>query len=584
MTVQWIEAGSPHSPIWLVGEAPGEEEVAQGRPFVGVSGYELGKMLADAGINKSDCFQTNVCHVRPPSYTKNGKVVNNDINQFFVSAAVARRTNLSEVAGRYPTTPIREGLDRLGAQIAQHRPQLIIALGNTAMWALAGEMGITKWRGSILLDTNFTSSVKVIPTFHPADILRQWTHRPIAVQDFRRALRESEFPEVRRPAWEFVVEPSRADIADWFNEYARDSSRPLVCDTEGWGRVDCIGFASDPLHAICIPFKHETREPLYYWSEEDEFDVTQTCRTVLSSRPIIFHNALWDIQVIARRWGLVPGLYADTQVAQHVAFPGLLGGKIDPVTGEVDKKGSSLSLSFIASMYCEYYRYWKDDGRNFDAATGDELTYWRYNCEDCVRTYECWEVLERVLDSSHLTEQFWFEMRLFAPVLSMMFRGINYDRARRQSDRRWFGSIERPTPGIRTAMTGKLQEVGEWINAAVGCDFNPDSGPQMRALFYDDLKLPVKKNRKTGAPTLDDAALDSFKRQNPLLYPLITQIQNYRTLDTLRSSLDVQLTPTDHRYRTVLNIGFVETMRFSSNETAFGEGGNLQNIKRPDDD
>jgi DNA polymerase I-like protein with 3'-5' exonuclease and polymerase domains len=103
----------------------------------------------------------------------------------------------------------------------------------------------------------------------------------------------------------------------------------------------------------------------------------------------------------------------------------------------------------------------------------------------------------------------------------------------------------------------------------------------MRALFYDDLRLPALRNRKTGAPTLDDAALDSLKRKNPLLYPLISQIQNYRTLDTLRGALEMTPSP-DGRMRTAMNVAFVETFRFSTNETAFGEGSNLQNIKRPD--
>ena len=46
--------------IMLVGEAPGEREVAEGQPFVGFSGQELSKMLQEAGIMRSECFITNV--------------------------------------------------------------------------------------------------------------------------------------------------------------------------------------------------------------------------------------------------------------------------------------------------------------------------------------------------------------------------------------------------------------------------------------------------------------------------------------------------------------------------------------------
>jgi len=223
-------------------------------------------------------------------------------------------------------------------------------------------------------------------------------------------------------------------------------------------------------------------------------------------------------------------------------------------------------------MYCEHYRYWKDDGRQFDPSIGNERDYWRYNCEDCVRTAECHDVLVGeggVIDRLKLRDQYRFQMSLFGPVLKMMFRGIRYDVAEARQQREW--------------LTREAAATRQWLNAATGIDLNPDSTPQMRALFYDDLRLPALRNRKTGAPTLDDAALDSLKRKNPLLYPLITQIQNYRTLDTLRGAMEARPSP-DGRMRTALNIAMVETMRFSSNETAFGEGTNLQNLKRPDND
>jgi DNA polymerase I-like protein with 3'-5' exonuclease and polymerase domains len=460
-------------------------------------------------------------------------------------------------------------VEHLRSTLRERRPNLVIALGNTPLWALTGHEGITKWRGSELWSES--AGVKVIPTFHPADVLRAWTHRPIVIQDFRRARREALTRHVTTPQWEFVVEPSLDDIREWFATYGRDNV-PLVSDTEGWGRVDCVGFASDSTHAICVPFAKQTDpESPHYWPDrESELAAATLCVEALRRHPTTFHNAIWDCQVIARSLGILPRLRDDTQVAQHVSFPGLLGGRIDPVSGRVDKKGSSLSLSFIASMYCEHYRYWKDDGRLFDPSVGDERTYWRYNCEDVVRTAECQSVLigeGGVVDKLRLRDQYRFLMSLFGPVLKMMFRGIRYDVAEARRQREW--------------LAAEATATREWLNTATGIDLNPDSTPQMRALFYEDLRLPALRNRKTGAPTLDDAALDSLKRKNPLLYPLISQIQNYRTLDGLATSLDAQASA-DGRMRTALNIAMVETMRFSSNETAFGEGMNLQNIKRPD--
>lgn len=566
-----IESGPKSARVWLCGEAPGEDELASGVPFSGMSGRELDRMLAEAGIERRDCHATNVCHERPPSYWKNGKLVNNDIDQWFTGPQNGKRNGWPSRGNTYYHPAVADGLAHLRSELLTHRPNLVIALGNTPLWALCGHDGITKWRGSELWSD--TCEVKVIPTFHPADVLRTWTHRPIVIQDFRRALRESETRHVVTPTWSFTIEPSLSDIREWFHTYARLPTTHLISDTEGWGRVDCVGFAVDTRHAICIPFARQVGDSPHYWPSLDaEVEAATLVVDALRTHPTTFHNAIWDCQVIAKSLGILPRLRDDTQVAQHVSFPGLLGGRIDPVSGKVDKKGSSLSLSFIASMYCDHYRFWKDDGRTFDPSVGDERVFWRYNCEDVVRTAECRDVLVGdggVVDKLRLREQYRFLMSLFGPVLKMMFRGIRYDVAEARRQREW---LAREATATR-----------EWLNTATGIDLNPDSAPQMRALFYDDLALPALRNRKTGAPTLDDAALDSLKRKNPLLYPLITQIQNYRTLDGLAASLAAQPSP-DGRIRTALNIAMVETMRFSSNETAFGEGGNLQNLKRPDGD
>ena len=567
-----IESGSPRSPIWLVGEAPGEEEIARGQPFTGVSGQELTRMLSEAGIERSACFCTNVCHERPPSYVKNGKTVNNDIDQWFAGPQRGKAASWPSRGRVYYHPAIGAGLDHLLTAIRTHRPVLVIALGNTPLWALCDCEGITKWRGSEMWSD--TAQCKVLPTFHPADVLRQWTHRPIVVQDFRRARREAQYREVIPPDWEFTVEPTVADTQDWFATYCRDPATPLVCDTEGWGRVDCIGFAADSRAALCVPFARQTdpANPHYWSSSEDELRAASVCHDILRRHPITFHNAVWDTQVIAHSLGFLPRLSDDTQAAQHVAFPGLLGGKIDPVSGKVDKKGSSLSLSFIASMYCDHYRFWKDDGRTFNPAIHDERQYWRYNCEDVVRTSECREALlgeQGVIAKFGLTDQYRFTMSLYGPVLKMMFRGFRYDAAEARRQREWFAA--------------EGQRIRVWLNEATGCDFNPDSTPQMKALFYDDLEVRKRFHRKTKALTLDDATLDSIKREQPLLYPLVTQIQNYRTLDTLRGSLDMKLSD-DGRLRCAINPAFVETFRFSTNETALGEGSNLQNIKRPEND
>lgn len=568
---KWIESGDPSWPVWLVAEAPGADEIAAGRPLVGQSGQELDRMLLEAGFPRTDrLFRTNICHERPPSYMKNGKAVHNDISQFFGK----RNSGLPINRGRYPTQSITEGLARLRSLVNRYHPVLIILLGGTSLWGLCGREGITKWRGSVIEADEAYLRTKTICTFHPADVLRQWTHRQIVVQDLRRALRESTHREIRRPSWNFNVAPSLATMRKWLEPSIR-AGTPLTSDTEGWGVVDCIGFARSSTDAICIPFAHEVGDVTHYWSAGEEVEAYALCVEALTKCPITFHNALWDCQVLARRWGIMPNLAHDTMVMQHVAFPGLLGGKIDPISGKVSKEGSSLSLSFIASMYCAYYCYWKDDGRNFDPTIGDERTYWAYNCEDCIRTFECSEVLRDVIRTSKLTEQYHFLMSLFPNVFHMMFDGI--------------ALCPETVRENRVRVNSMLAAENAWLNDALGFDLNPRSAPQMQALFYDDFGCQVIKDRRSGNRTLNDTALETIARRTPLLLPLVRKIQNIRTLgaigardnDQSERGLLAACELASNRLRCAINPAFVETLRFSTNQTAFGEGTNLQNLQRP---
>ena len=567
---RWIEKGDPRSPYWVIGEAPGADEVAQGVPFVGASGQELDRMLAESGWNPSDFFYTNVAHERPPSVNKRGKWIHNDIEQFFPGVTLARKEGIPPFRGRWPRPPIIEGIQHLEHLLATHHPRLILCLGGTPLWALCDKSGITKWRGSELKPS--PEGPWIIPTFHPADVLRQWPHRFVVVQDFKRAKRVAgRSPAWRQATWNTLIEPSLKDVREWFHSSLKEPEL-LVCDTEGWGVVDAIGFASSPKDAICIPFVREEGEGQVqsYWSLDDEVEVFSIIQDVLTKNAIAFHqgNGMWDNQVIGRNWGYMPNVVHDTMVGQHVLFPGLLGGKIDPVTGKVDKKGSSLNLAFVASMYCDQYVYWKDDGRVRDEDYTDRQ-YWSYNCEDCLRTFEVLEAEQAGLKALKLVPQYELLMRLFPIVTKMMFRGIKIDLAKAREMREYVHRVRATEQA--------------WLDEVLGFPLNVGSWPQMQALFYEDFDVKRVLHRSTKKPTLDDDALEVIARREPLLVPLIRHIQNLRSLGTNEANFIRPALRDRDRYRTTLNPAGAETFRFTSSETAFGEGSNMQNLTRNDE-
>src|ERR1700758_2244014 len=188
----------PDGPIparcMIVGEAPGADEERQGIPFVGASGMELNKMLGEAGIGRNECFLTNVCRTRPPS---------NDINQYFAQSKKARTSAHSELYGRWVTREIVDGVNLLHKEIEAVNPNIIVALGNTPLWALTGKSGITKWRGSMLYFHSTNQKVK--PTFPPAAVLREWSWRAITLNDLRRAKRFINGEPYPTPKWNFIT-------------------------------------------------------------------------------------------------------------------------------------------------------------------------------------------------------------------------------------------------------------------------------------------------------------------------------------------------------------------------------------------
>jgi len=553
-----IESGSPSSPIWIIGEAPGGEEIAQRRPFVGASGQLLTQLLLETGFARHQCFITNVCHERPPEQVKNGKVIRDDISTFFLTKTEARRRLVSEVLGRYPLPPVVSGRNHLINLLALHRPQLILAFGNTALWALTGHTGILKWRGSVLTATETPQPfTKLIPTAHPAAVLREYPLRNIVLQDLRRAKRESAFPEVRKPAWQFIVRPTADTAIDYLNGLFRRLTwgrQTFACDIETRrGQIACVGIAQSETEAICIPLMCVERSEGYF-SPDEERSIILLLRAVLShpNARIVFQNGAYDLQYFAKQYGFLPRIQDDTMLMQHVCFPGL-------------RKG----LDFLSSLYCRYHRYWKDDGKTWDDSINEEQL-WTYNCEDCVRTFECWQVLTEVVRARGLTDQYHFQMQeLFPIVLRMMLRGIAFD-----SDRR--ASVQRDLEAFRL-------NAQDWLDRALGHTINVESSAQMQRLFYEDLRVPTILHRKTKRPTLDDEALDRIARQQPLLALLIQHIRDIRSANTaLENVLTARVSP-DGRSRSTINMAGAETFRFSSSEDAFGFGFNMQNITKGDE-
>jgi DNA polymerase len=139
--------GGRRARVMFIGEQPGNEEDLSGKPFVGPAGRFLDNALAEAGINRSQTYVTNV--VKHFKWELRGK------------RRIHKKPNMQEISACRPW---------LQAEIALIKPRVIVALGATAAQALLGnKFRVTKQRGEFIQST---LAPYVMATVHPSSILR----------------------------------------------------------------------------------------------------------------------------------------------------------------------------------------------------------------------------------------------------------------------------------------------------------------------------------------------------------------------------------------------------------------------------
>ncbi len=548
--------GSPNARLMIVGEAWGQNEETHGAPFVGASGQELNKILHEVGLTRNECYLTNVVNARPPF---------NDIEKWVTAKRKDITSDMVKWRDRYVKPIAREGINSLLEEIHLVKPNVIVALGNVAMWALTGASGIFKWRGSqlncalgrelyppgLLGPTDAPWSGKLIPTLHPAYLLRDYGMRPTAMLDWKRVLKEIHTAEYSNlPQWNFIVRPSLqvvlSILADLYNKVERGELEWLDFDLETRaGHIACAGISWSRTDAVCIPFMC-VEDKNGYWLVEEEAQVVWLLYKLLTHPRVKVRgqNLLYDCQYTYRHWHFVPRVVQDTMIAHHSTFCGL-----------------QKSLAFQASMYCDHYVYWKDDGKTWTHDVSEEQL-WRYNCVDCVRTREAGEVEAQNIEKLGLQSVDAFQQKFFWPVLQCMQRGIAVDKKVRQK--------------FATELLEEMEKREAFFQRVLGHPLNPKSPKQMAELFYEDLKQQKNFSRpKKGMPatlTCDDEALQKIALREPILRPLIKAIGEYRSLGVFLSTFVLAPLDIDGRMRTSYNICGTETFRFSSSENAFGSG------------
>lgn len=383
----------------IIGESWGVNEAQFKHALVGATGHELVRLLNQVDLapelpgrfpppermieywlalrNTHDIGVTNVFNQRPPG---------NEVELFFGGTGL--RTLPALTKGKYILPEHLHHVERLWQEIRALKPNLIIALGNCAAWATLGKTKISELRGYVHYslphlaapDSNLPY-IKVIPSYHPAAILRQWSNRTILLKDLEKCAREIEWPEIRRvPRWITGHDTTPGaprltiqEIRQWLNrpasEYAIDiesgyalfSALELQKMTSQMrhilsSQISMVSFARNERDALVIPFMERNTIDLSYWKKrDDEVEAWRlTKRAIERPVPKVFQNSLYDIARFAEHGLYVKQCRDDPMLRHHAMFPEMLKG-----------------LGFLGSLYLNEIQ-WKAAYSNREVLKRDD--------------------------------------------------------------------------------------------------------------------------------------------------------------------------------------------------------------------
>jgi DNA polymerase len=339
------------SGIAFVAQSPGKTELEQGVPLVGASGKLLRECCGLANIPWLATYRGNVVGFKPPA---------NDFNFFCGKKA--------EVGGKdYPLPPIKSGqylkpiwfdeLARLRDELLVVQPAIAVPLGNEALWALTKQSGITKYRGSVM-ESTLVPGLKVVPSWHPAAVLRAYDKKIDLILDLIKAQAESKFPEIRLEPREIWIYPEVDDLWQWEKMYASPDALCSVDIETPHSQVACIGFAFSKSHALVVPFWSDLRPGHSYWRTlEEELEAWRFVEHMLETYPVLGQNYYaYDNWYLLREMGLISRrMRHDTMIQHHCHMPEMTKG-----------------LGYLTSIYCNLPAYKTLRPRGIKAEKRDE--------------------------------------------------------------------------------------------------------------------------------------------------------------------------------------------------------------------
>lgn len=547
------------APIILLGEGPGGTEPQEGRPFAGRAGARLDEMLASAGLARERAIARgelaiwNAFQCAPPT----GETLDPSTMTQVIKHC---RGVFLEPAFRRRVTP----------------PKVVITLGNAALQSLTNQRGIMRLRGKVQRSP-WLPDVPILPTVHPAAVLRDPALAKLVVPDLGTALTDvavNGFAEKKITTSSLLV-LSGADLVEAERELARAPLLGVDFETTGltWdAEAVCVALSSQKERAWVFPFRGwpdratvahagDVWAPLVAFVRRDHDRIAAAVRRILlSARRLAMHNAKHDLKFTYKTlglswWTLSRKLY-DTLVMQSLIDENL-SKKLDDLTPIWTTMGR------YKDRVAAYTQKHPEARANYANVPPGELVPYCAADADATRRIAIRQI--RALRQERMLGYYVRRRRrLLAALLEGEFKGLLVDQplldAFVQASQRHLAEIE-----------------AEFRRAANDPTFSVRSNPQLQALLFQRLELPVTLvSGRTGQPSLSRDALVAMQAQRP--HPLIDKLLDFRAQDKLNGTYGVGLRKfigTDGRIHPNL-APFPVSGRLSCRDP------NLQNLPRDD--
>lgn len=495
-------SGDIKSPFVIIGESPGAQEVRLGEPFVGPVGELFWRSLK---ADKKHFLLVNALQCKPPSKKK--------------PALVDQAVGACQ--------------DHLMSILCAHPRKAILALGNSAVRSVTGNMGykITQVRGQILHSRRV--GAEVVPAVHPAALLRGTGN----VRQFRDDLLVFlELCRLNLSNQAGYVEPEYDVHNEWRPSW-NPSKKYVAADIETTGfhhladRMLCQGVADTPGHAHVFP----------------EGTSIETLKEVFERRDVSFvwHNGKFDCKFL-RHAGIDARVDEDTMLLSYCLDE--TGGVHDLESVMMDRLGAPNYKGMLE-------KYLPKKGASYDHIPRDVL--YEYQAIDASGTQQSFAVLRPLVAADPELEKLYTKVLMPAvPVLMEIEEyGIKLD-------------IERLNV-IDAELVKEMEQVKATIAKIYGKAVNPNSPMQVGKMLYDDMGFKRIKGKSTAHDVLEKLG-DS---------PIIRAMLRYRKISKLWSTYVKGLRKKyeespDGRIHTTLLLHGTRTGRLASRQP------NLQNIPR----